>query len=98
MTDKNQHPDAAEMVALIKSEFDGVRTPVSAEHLAAMYGVLAAQSDAILAVYTLAMKANPQLIFSDARISAEKAMAQQADALSAALIQLAKDYGNTDSK
>ena len=89
---------AAKLIDRIEEEFGGVSTPVSAEHVARLYGVMAAQSDAIHAVFALAMKSAPQLVFSDQRIELERAMTAQVDALGSALIALAKDYGKTESK
>lgn len=98
MTEEAEHPTAADMVSLIRDEFSGVEKPVTAEHFSALYGVLAAQSDTILALYALIMKAEPKLVFTDARLAADKAIEQQSQALSDALIGLAKAYGNTEGK
>lgn len=98
MSDEMEAPSAAELAGLIKVEFEGVTTPVSAEHLAAVYAVIAAQSDAMLSLYKLIFQANPHQIFSDARVEAEQALSMQADALSGALIQLARAYGKTEGK
>lgn len=88
---------AFDLIARIEEEFGGVAEPVSAEHVARLYGVMAAQSDAIRAMYALAMKGTPQLVLSEQRIELERAMSAQVDALGSALLALAKDYGKTES-
>lgn len=98
MSDDSDQLTAADMVSAIREEFSGVSGPVSVEHFAALYGVLAAQSDAILSLFALVAKANPQIIFTDEMQSVNAAIKQQSNALSTGLIDLAKAYGNTESK
>ena len=89
---------AVDMISMVSDEFGGVDTPVSAEHVAALYGVLAAQSDAMLSILALAIEANPKLASSGRGTAAEQAMNVQIDALSNALMSLARSYGKTESK
>lgn len=98
MGNSDNQPSVFDMIEAIKTEFEGVDTPVSAEHVAALYGVLAAQSDAMLALYALTMKANPRNIFTDERIAADKALQEQVGVLQDALIGLAKSYGKTEGE
>lgn len=88
----------AEMAESITAEFKGASAPVSAEHFAALYAVIAAQIDATQAVFALAMKANPKLIFEDVAMEAKAANATAADVFADALVKLAKAYGNTEGR
>jgi hypothetical protein len=80
---------ARELIEAIKREFEGVDRPVTAYEIARLYGVIAAQHEANLAVYSLAMKANPKLIFSDNATNAQEAIRASATALTGALRDLA---------
>lgn len=80
---------AGELIEAIKREFEGADRPVAAYEIARLYGVIAAQHEANLAVYSLAMKANPKLIFSDNARNAETAIRASMSALIEALRDLA---------
>lgn len=80
---------ARELIEAIKREFEGVDRPVTAHEIARLYGVIAAQHEANLSVFALAMKANPKLIFSDQATNAEKAIRASSSALTGALRDLA---------
>jgi hypothetical protein len=80
---------AEKLIQIIKREFKGVDRQISAEELARLYGVIAAQHEANLACFALAMKANPSLVFTDAARDAEKAIQVSVEALVDALRDLA---------
>lgn len=87
--DLSDGSDSRALIELLKREFGGVDRPVTAEEMARLYGVMAAQHEATLAAFALVMKATPHLIFTDEAVAARNAMSNSADALSAALKDLA---------
>lgn len=81
--------DATELIKVIKREFDGVDRPVTASELARLYGVIAAQHEANLATFQMALEANPRLVFSDSTRQGQTAMHAALQSLTDALRDLA---------
>lgn len=77
------------LIDLIKSEFADSSRPASTAELARLYGVMAAQHDAMLACFAIAVKANPRLIFTDEVQAGQKAIGNAIQALGDALTDLA---------
>ncbi len=90
--------DAAELIEVVKREFEGVDRPVTATELARLYGVMAAQHEAILATFQVALQANPRLLFTDDSINAQSAMRAYVRALTEALRDLATASMNDEDR
>lgn len=63
--DSYESLNAASLAETIREEFKDADRPVTIRDVADLYGLVAAQHEATLAVYALAMKANPGIIFTD---------------------------------
>ncbi|APZ53111.1 hypothetical protein [Salipiger abyssi] len=83
--------DARGIAEAIRDEFGEINEPATLRQLAMVYGAIAAQIEANIAVYALAMKANPQLIFSDQATEASRRIREAADLFSEVGLSLAKD-------
>lgn len=84
--------EADKLSELISTAFRDAKAPVAVRDLASLYGVLAAQQEALLAVYALAMKAKPDLIFTDQAVDVDKAISHAADMFRDTLTGLAAVY------
>ncbi|TBN48490.1 hypothetical protein EYF88_13365 [Paracoccus sediminis] len=84
--------EADKLFDLILSSFQEVETPVAIRELASLYGILAAQQEALLAIYELMMKARPDLSSSEEAADVEKAMSRAAEIYGNALMALARSY------
>lgn len=87
---ENNDIDAERLSEVIKRTFSSADSPATARDIAGFYGVLAAQQEALLAVYALAMKANPKLIFEQVSLDAGEKIALSSRVFEAALIALAE--------
>lgn len=84
--------EADKLSELISSTFRHADAPIAVRDLASLYGVLAAQQEALLAVYALTMKAKPDLIFTDQSVDVQKAISRAADMFRDTLTGLAAAY------
>ncbi|MEH6504985.1 MAG: hypothetical protein V7786_01830 [Sulfitobacter litoralis] len=96
--DDDENPSAPALIALIQKEFRGVDRPVTAEELADMYGVIAAQHEAIMACFKLTMRVKPDLIFEDEVVHARREILTSVNALTGALKKLARASMSDDDK
>lgn len=84
--------DADKLSDAISTAFQDAKAPVAIRDLASLFGVLAAQQEALLALYTLTMKAKPDLAFTDQAVDVDKAISRAADMFGDALTVLAATY------
>jgi hypothetical protein len=87
--DEDDSPSAPDLIELIRREFKGVDRPITAEELADIYGVIAAQHEAIMACFKLTMRVKPALIFEDEVVHARREIITSVNALTGALKRLA---------
>jgi hypothetical protein len=87
---------ASSLIAIIEREFIGDDEPATKHDLARLYGVMAAQHEALIACFALAMQARPELIFTDRSVSAQKSLQCAVDAMTKALTDLATTPGDDE--
>lgn len=86
--------DAAAMIRLME-DIKGADTPVAAQDIAALYMVMATQMEAMIAVYGLAMRANPNLLFSDPMLGAQSKLRALTENYQKAVATFKKRYEDT---
>lgn len=91
--DSYESLNAASLAETIREEFKDADRPVTIRDVADLYGLVAAQHEATLAVYALAMKANPGIIFTDEATEAKRAIEQTVDVFLEAIRSLARAAG-----
>lgn len=88
MIENDKAITAGDLVKTIQDEFKDSDQPVTVRDIAGLYGLIATQHEATLAVYALAMKANPSLIFSDQAAEAQRAILQTSETFRTATMSL----------
>ena len=86
------------LVDAIRDEFSDSNEPATLRQLASVYGAMASQIEAMIAVYALAMKANPSLIFSDQAVLASKRIGEASDLFSEVGLALIKDADESEGE
>ena len=91
--DKSFDTGASDLIEAMAGEFGDLTKPATLSVIADLYGALAAQHEAVLAPYALAMKANPKLIFTDDATAAQAAISQSVDTFQTAILKFARLAG-----
>lgn len=97
-TDENDQPLAPSVHQTIKSTFEGVTRPVTAEELADVYAALFAQYEALQACYVLALRMMPMTDAEQQVDRVDKELETSLSILTESLLKLAKNSMSDEEK
>lgn len=74
MSELSNSPSIEELLQSFDEEFESKHQPATVAQLARLYGVIAAQQEAFIAMFAFVMRANPQMVISPEREELHRAI------------------------